>query len=128
MNSCVFAGRIGTSAELRNTNDGEAVANFSLAVNKPKKNGEDQQPLWIKATIWRKQAENLTEYLTKGTPVTISGSIDLRSYETRDGETRSEITMNVNQVTFQGRGNSGDAAEPEERSSKKSSKSSKVTF
>jgi len=115
MNACTFAGRIGTSAELRQTSNDQAVANFSLAVDRPKRNGEKQNPIWIKVTVWGKMAEALTEYLTKGSSITVSGSIDLREYNTSDGETRTELVLNARDITLQGKGNAGEAAEPAEK-------------
>ena len=110
MNSCTFAGRVGSSAELRSTKSDQSVANFSLAVDRPKRNGEKQDPIWIKVTLWGKTAEVHTEYITKGTRITVSGSIDIREYETSSGENRAELTLNAQTVTLQG-GGASDADE-----------------
>lgn len=104
MRNGTFAGRIGTDAETRYTNDQQAVTNFSLAVDRPKKNGEKQNPLWVKAVIWGKRGESLAQYLTKGSTVAITGAVDLERYENRDGETVTNLIVFVNEVSLLGGG------------------------
>jgi len=104
MNQCTFAGRSGNDAEGRYTTSGQAVANFNLAVDRPKRNGEKQQPLWVKVTLWGKTAEGVAKFITKGKQLVVSGDVDLRSYQTRDGETRTDLTLNARQVTLMGGG------------------------
>lgn len=103
MNNCTFAGRVGGDAEVRKTRGDESVANFSLAVDRYKK---DEGPLWIKVTLWGKKADSLSQYITKGKQITVAGSVDLQSYETRDGEKRTDIILNAQQLTFGGGGQS----------------------
>ena len=99
MNSCVFAGRVGQDATLRKTNNDQSVSSFSLAVNRFKK---DAGPIWIKVTLWGKQADSLTQYIKKGKEITVSGEIDLQSYDARDGEKRTELVLSARQLTFHG--------------------------
>jgi single-strand DNA-binding protein len=101
MNNCTFAGRAGRDAEIRKTSEGQSVANFSLAVDRYRK---DEGPIWIKVVLWGKQADNLTQYITKGKQLAVSGSVDLRTYETSGGETRTELTLNAQNVTLLGGG------------------------
>jgi single-strand DNA-binding protein len=102
MNSTVF-GRIGKDAELRETNGGTQVANFSVALNVYNKPGDDKRTTWVNATIFGKQAESLTQYLTKGTAVALSGDLVLRRYEGRDGS-GTRLDMAVNSVALLGGG------------------------
>lgn len=102
MNSIVVAGRIGNDSELRYTPGGTAVANFSVAVDKQKKNGEKQQPLWLKVTLWGKLAESLNQYLTKGSIVAIQGELEVKQYEKRDGGAGTSVEINARQVRLLG--------------------------
>lgn len=102
MNSIVVAGRIGNDSELRYTSGGTAVANFSVAVDKQKKNGEKQQPLWLKVTLWGKLAESLNQYLTKGSIVAIQGELEVKQYEKRDGGAGTSVEINARQVRLLG--------------------------
>jgi single-strand DNA-binding protein len=105
MNSCTFAGRVGTVRPLSRTNGGDAVFNFSVAVDRGKsKDGEKRNPLWVGVTLWKEQAENLSKYISKGDPIAVSGQVDLRTYEVQ-GETRTELILQFPRVTLLGNGN-----------------------
>jgi single-strand DNA-binding protein len=99
MNNCTFAGRVGQDATLRKTSGDQSVSSFSIAVNRFKK---DAGPLWVKVTLWGKQADSLTQYISKGKEITVSGEVDLQTYETRDGEKRTDLVLNARQVTLHG--------------------------
>ena len=101
MNNCTFAGRVGTVKPLARTNSGDAVFNFSVAVDRGKKNGEKQTPLWVGVALWKEQAETLSKYIRTGDPIAVSGQVDLRSYEV-NGETRTELTLQFARVTLLG--------------------------
>ena len=94
-NNSTFIGRVGRNAEVRYTAGGQAVSNFSIAVDRFKKNA---QPLWISVTLWGKLAESISQYIVKGKLVAVSGEADLRSYETKGGEQRTELTVNAQGV------------------------------
>ena len=87
INSVVLVGRMVKDADLRYTAQGEAVATFSLAVNRNFKsqNGEREAD-FISCVIWRKQAENLANWAKKGTLVGIEGRIQTRNYENSQGQ------------------------------------------
>ena|ERR1700677_295384 len=106
MNSVVFAGRAGQAAVVRKIKGGDSVANFSLAVDRFKK---DDGPLWVKVTLWGKQADALAPYITKGKQLVVSGSADLQSYETKDGETRTDLVVRAISVTLMGGGEANTA-------------------
>lgn len=101
MNQCTFAGRAGSEAQIRKTNGDQSVASFSLAVDRFKK---DAGPLWVKVTLWGKTADGVARFVTKGKQLVVSGEVDLNSYQTKDGETRTEITLNAARVTLMGGG------------------------
>lgn len=87
LNRVVLVGRLTKDPELRYTPNGVAVANFTLAVNRPFKNqaGESEAD-FINCVVWRKPAENLAQYTSKGSLIGVDGRIQTRSYEGNDGK------------------------------------------
>src|SRR5690625_4268994 len=87
LNRVVLVGRLTRDPELRYTPSGVAVANGTIAVNRPFKNqqGENEAD-FINFVTWRKQAENLANYTGKGSLIGIDGRIQTRSYEEQDGK------------------------------------------
>lgn len=94
MKSITIAGNIGKAAELRQTQGGDSVASFSVAVN-DKRNKD--QTYWFTCTLWGKRAQALSQYLTKGTKVTVQGDLTTREYEGR-----TYLEVNVADVAMQG--------------------------
>src|SRR5699024_3559260 len=73
--------------DLRYTPNGVAVANFTLAVNRPFTNQQgDRDADFINCVAWRRQAENLANYMKKGSQIGVDGRLQSRSYEDRDGK------------------------------------------
>lgn len=87
INSVTLVGRMTDDAELRYTPSNQAVATFSLAVNRNFKsqNGEREAD-FINCVIWRQQAENLANWAKKGALIGITGRIQTRSYENQQGQ------------------------------------------
>lgn len=87
LNNVVLIGRMTKDPELRYTPNNQAVATFSLAVNRNFKgqNGEREAD-FINCVIWRQQAENLENWAKKGTLIGITGRIQTRSYENQQGQ------------------------------------------
>ncbi len=115
MNSATFAGRVGNVRPLSSTSSGKAVLNFSLAVDRFVKKGEESAPLWVGITLWEKQAEALAPYITKGSVIAVTGEVDLRSYET-NGENRTELVVKFPRVKLLGGGQKTEAVAPVEMS------------
>jgi len=84
MNRVMLIGRLGKDPELRYTPSGTAIAKFTLATDRRKRNGEEQPPDWHRITAWSRLAEICSQYLMKGERVMIEGRIEYRSYE-KDG-------------------------------------------
>ena len=108
-------GRVGSDAELRYTNDGKAVASFSLAVDngKVKTTGADRPPTWFKVTLWEKRAESLAQYITKGKLVYVSGRVGSEAWINKDdGEARSKLTLQLDNFEFCGGTKAESAGEP----------------
>ena len=89
MNRSVIVGRLTKDVDLRYTQNGKAVGNFTLAVNRPFRNQQtnDYDADFINCVAWGKQAENLAQYMKKGSQVGVDGRIQTRTYEDKDGKT-----------------------------------------
>lgn len=87
LNRVVLVGRLTKNPDLRYTSSGIAVANFTIACNRPFKNqqGENEAD-FINCVVWKKAAENLANYMKKGNMVGVDGRIQTRSYEGQDGK------------------------------------------
>jgi single-stranded DNA-binding protein 3 len=87
LNNVVLVGRLTKTPELRYTPNNQAVATFSLAVNRNFK-GQDgkRETDFINCVIWRQQAENLANWAKKGALIGITGRIQTRSYENQQGQ------------------------------------------
>jgi single-strand DNA-binding protein len=87
INNVTLVGRLTKDPELKYTPNGVAVANFTLAVNRPFKSaaGENEAD-FINITVWRKPAENAANFLKKGSLAGVTGSIQTRNYEGTDGK------------------------------------------
>lgn len=87
MNRTILVGRITKDIDLRYTGNGKAVANWTLAVNRPFKNAQGENEAdFILCQAWGKQAENIANYMKKGSQVGVDGRIATRSYENKNGQ------------------------------------------
>ena len=87
INNVVLVGRMTRDAELRYTPQNQAVATFTLAVNRNFKNQSGEREAdFINVVIWRQQAENLANWAKKGTLIGITGRIQTRTYENQQGQ------------------------------------------
>lgn len=103
MNSVVEIGNVANPPELSYTpNTQTAVCRFTLAVNRPKKNGEDQGADFIRIVVWGRQAENCDKYLSKGSKVAVLGRIQTGSYKDKDGRTVYTTDVVADRVEFLG--------------------------
>ena len=96
-------GNLTDDPELRFTPSGAAVANFRIAstprnLNRQTNEWEDGEALFLSCSIWRQAAENVAESLQKGMRVVVQGRLKARSYETREGEKRTVVEMEVDDV------------------------------
>lgn len=104
MQVTMIAGNVGKDAVLRRTGNGDAVLGFSVAVDNGKdKNGNKRDSTWYSCSIWGKRAESLENYIKKGTKLTLTGRAGVDVYEGR-----GSLTLNVNELTFQGGGQQGE--------------------
>ncbi len=104
-NKITIIGNLGRDPELRYTPQGDAVCNFSVAVNDKKRDkGGDLQDVttWFRVTLWRKLAENASKYLTKGKQVYIEGRLHVEEWTDRDGKNRYTLEVTATDMQFLG--------------------------
>jgi single-strand DNA-binding protein len=96
-------GNLTADPELRFTPSGAAVASFTVAstprtFDKQSNEWKDGDALFLRCSIWRQAAENVAESLQRGMRVVVTGRLQQRSYETREGEKRTVVEMQVDEV------------------------------
>lgn len=101
-NSVTLVGNCTRDPDLRFTAGGQAVATFGLAVNRRWQNRQtnewEEQVSFFDVTCWQQMAENVTETVTKGTRVVVTGRLEQRSWETQDGDKRSKVEVVADEV------------------------------
>jgi single-strand DNA-binding protein len=114
MNKVMLIGHLGGDPEIRYLPSGTAMAKFSLATNRRKRNGEEQPPDWHRITVWSRLAEICARYLTKGKQVMIEGRIEYGTYD-KDGVkhyTTDIIAENLEMLGRQGESESREPSSP----------------
>lgn len=103
MNNVQLIGNLGSDPELRYTQAGNPVANFSVATNKKWRDndGELQERVdWHKIVVWGKAAEQHAKYLVKGSKVGISGELRSETWEDNDGNSRKSVQILARRVDY----------------------------
>jgi len=106
-NKVILVGNLGRDPELRYTPQGTPVCSFSMATNERRKDktGEMQdQTTWFRVTLWGRQAETASQYLTKGRPVYIEGRLRVEEWTDRDGKPRHTLEVHATDMQFIGGG------------------------
>ena len=104
MNQVVLIGRLARDPELSYTQNQTAKAVFTIAVDRPKRDGQDQGADFIRITVWGKTAENCDRYLSKGRQVCVQGRIQTGSYKDKNGQTVYTTDVVADRVEFLGNG------------------------
>lgn len=99
MNQVCIVGRLTRTPELRMTQSGTSVCTFTVAVNRYVKDGESAAD-FIDCVAWQRTAENLAKYMSKGKMVGVTGRIQTRAYETKDGQRRKATEVVASHVLF----------------------------
>ncbi|HEY6102113.1 MAG TPA: single-stranded DNA-binding protein [bacterium] len=101
LNRIILIGRLTRDPELRYVPSGQPVASFTLAVDRPFANQQgERQTDFIDIVAWRKLAEQVTQSLSKGRLVAVEGRLQIRSYETQDGQKRKAAEVVASDVRF----------------------------
>ena len=119
LNRIVLIGRLTRDPELRYTQSGVPVASFALAVDRNFKNAQGERETdFINIVVWRQQAENCAQYLSKGKLAAVDGNLQIRSYTGNDGVKRTVAEVVADTVRFlspkEGGSNYTPAATPKE--------------
>lgn len=115
LNRVVLVGRLTKDPDLRYTPNGVAVANFTIAVNRPFSNNQgDRDADFINCVVWRRAAENLANFMSKGSLVGVDGRLQSRSFDNQEGKRVFVTEVVADSVQFleskgssQGGGNRG---------------------
>lgn len=99
MNIAILIGRLTKDTELRYTTTGTAVAQNTIAVNRPKRD-EKEETDFIKIVVWGKQAENLHKYCSKGNLVALKGRIQTRTYTDQNDQKKYAFEVVTDSVQF----------------------------
>ena len=111
VNKVILIGRLGRDPELRYTQGGQPVANFTLATNerwRGKDGNSQERTEWHRIVVWAKTAENCAQYLQKGRQVYVEGRLQTREWEDKEGNKRQ--TTEVVALTVQFLGGRGEGA------------------
>lgn len=100
MNKACIIGNLTRDPELRTTQSGLSVCNFTLAVNRRAKKDGQQETDFIDVVAWRVLADNCAKYLAKGKKAAVIGAIQTSSYEDRDGNKRKKWEILADEVEF----------------------------
>ena len=111
LNRIILIGRLTRDPELRYVPSGQPVASFTLAVDRSFVNQQGERGTdFIDIVAWRRLAEQVTQHLSKGRLVAVEGRLQIRSYETQDGQKRKVAEVVADAVRFLDRKGAGPAA------------------
>lgn len=100
MNQLVIIGNLTRAPELRQTQDGTPVCNFTVAVNRRVRAGANPEADYFRVTAWRGLGENCNRYLEKGRKVAVTGTVSARAYTGNDGGVRASLEVTAEAVEF----------------------------
>ena len=100
MNRLTIIGNITKKPELRTTTNGVSVCTFNVAVNKPRRNGEQQDPDFFNVTAWREKGELCAKFLDKGKKVCVIGAVGVRTYTKHDGSFAAVMEVTADEIEF----------------------------
>ena len=99
-NKVILGGRLTADPELKTTPSGVSVTSFSIAVNKPMRNGEAGEPLFLNCTAWRQTAEFVTRYFRRASSICVVGSLSESRWTDKNGIARKENFVQVDEAFF----------------------------
>jgi len=123
----IIVGNVTRDPELRSTPSGTQVCSFSVAVNRSYKDNSGsnvENVSFFDCSAWGKQGETIAQYVKKGSGILVSGRLEQRSWEDKEGQKRSRVEIVVEDFNFIGGGDGGSYEGGSSRGSKASSKAS----
>lgn len=100
LNKVILIGRLTANPELKTTQSGVAVTSFTIAVDRPATKDGKKETDFINIVAWRKTAEFVSKYFSKGSAIIVCGSIQTRSWKDADGKTRYATEVVASEVSF----------------------------
>ena len=110
LNHIVLMGRLVKDPEVKTTQSGVTVCNFTLAVDRDFKNGDEKVTDFVDCTAWRGTAEFITKYFTKGRMMIVSGSLQSQKWEDKEGHKRVSWSVQVQNTYFGDSKKDGDSS------------------
>ena len=100
----IIIGNVGRDPDMRYTPQGVPVCDFSVAVTRKWKQGDEQreETTWFKVVCWRALAEIASQYVTKGRQVMLAGRVEADAYIAKDGEARAELVLTAQDMQLLG--------------------------
>lgn len=102
LNEIILQGRVTSDLELKTTTSGKSVCSFSLAVERDFSTDGEKITDFINIVTWGKTAEFVSKYFAKGKQMVVKGSLQVRKYQTQNGENRSATEVIAEKVYFSG--------------------------
>ncbi len=103
MNVVAIMGRLVTDPELRTTTQGNSVCSFRIACDRSYvQQGQERQADFIDIVAWRQQADFVSKYFQKGSLIAVSGSLQTRQYQDKNGNNRTAVEVVANNISFAG--------------------------
>ncbi len=103
----VIIGNVGRDPELRYTQSGVAVCDFSVAVSRRwtdrNSNEQREKTTWFRVSAWRQLAETVNQYVHKGMQIMVAGEVDASAYVGQDGQPRATLELTARDIKFLGR-------------------------
>jgi single-strand DNA-binding protein len=103
MNKVLLVGRLGRDPELRYTQSGTPVANFTMATDESfvdREGNRQERTEWHRIVVWNKQAETTSNYMSKGSLVLVEGSLQTRKWQDQQGQNRYTTEVKAQRVVF----------------------------
>ena len=100
MNKLMIIGNLTRDPETRTTQSGVTVCSFTVAVNRRRREGQQDQADFFRVNAWRALGENCQKFLTKGKKVAVTGSVTVSTYQGKDGATHAGMDVTADDVEF----------------------------
>ena len=111
-NKMTLIGNVGSDPEMRYTPNGNPVTSFSVATNRRYTTSEGEQreeTEWFRVSAWNRLSETCNQYVVKGMRVYVEGSFSSREWTDQEGQTRTSLEINCNEIRFLSRNNTDQA-------------------
>lgn len=100
INKSLLAGRVVNDPELKTTQSGLSVTSFRIAINRPKREGQEEKADFVTVIAWRQRAEFVTRYFRKGMAIYVEGQLQSRTWEDQRGNKRTSLEVIADDIRF----------------------------